>query len=108
MKLFVIPDDVGGRFSVLTSGLLPIKCNGVNIDELMEEGARLLKSYTAPFEENDCYKYAAIRNILNKRKEYWNAYQLWTKTALLGEWWKQLFGESEGKDGKDLPSSSRF
>ena len=110
-ETFVIPDDVGGRFSVLTPvGLLPIACSGVNIDELMEGARAAQEAYKAPFEENDCYKYAAIRNILNRKgKNIEMLINYEPKLHYLGEWWKQLFGESEGKDGKGLfPAAADF
>lgn len=110
-ETFVIPDDVGGRFSVLTPvGLLPIACSGVNIDELMEGARAAQVAYTAPYEENDCYKYAAIRNILNRKgKNIEMLINYEPRLHYLGEWWKQLFGESEGKDGKGLfPAAADF
>lgn len=110
-ETFVIPDDVGGRFSVLTPvGLLPIACSGVNIDKLMEGAREAQKAYTAPFEKNDCYKYAAIRNILNRKgKNIEMLINYEPRLHYLGEWWKQLFGESEGKDGKGLfPAAADF
>lgn len=104
-ETFVVPDDVGGRYSVLTAvGLLPIACAGIDIDKLMQGAQQAIKDYSNPnMEENDCYKYAALRNILlrkNKTTEVTVAYEpyMWC----FGEWIKQLFGESEGKDGKGL------
>lgn len=110
-ETFVIPDDVGGRFSVLTPvGLLPIACSGVNIDELMEGARAAQNDYSASYAENDCYKYAAIRNILNRKgKEIEMLINYEPRLHYLGEWWKQLFGESEGKDGKGLfPAAADF
>ena len=110
-ETFVIPDDVGGRFSVLTPvGLLPIACSGVNIDELMAGARAAQNDYTAPYAENDCYKYAAIRNILNRKgKEIEMLINYEPRLHYLGEWWKQLFGESEGKDKKGLfPAAADF
>ena len=110
-ETFVIPDDVGGRFSVLTPvGLLPIACSGVNIDELMAGARAAQNDYPAPYAENDCYKYAAIRNILNRKgKEIEMLINYEPRLHYLGEWWKQLFGESEGKDGKGLfPAAADF
>lgn len=110
-ETFVIPDDVGGRFSVLTPvGLLPIACSGVNIDELMAGARAAQNDYSAPYVENDCYKYAAIRNILNRKgKEIEMLINYEPRLHYLGEWWKQLFGESEGKDGKGLfPAAADF
>lgn len=110
-ETFVIPDDVGGRFSVLTPvGLLPIACAGIDIDELMAGAREAQNDYNAPFEENDCYKYAAIRNILNRKgKNIEMLINYEPRLHYFGEWWKQLFGESEGKDGKGLfPAAADF
>ena len=102
---FVVPDDVGGRYSVLTAvGLLPIACAGVDIDRLMEGAADAMKQYAvADPAENDCYRYAAIRNILyrkGKKVELSVCYE--PDYTMMNEWFKQLYGESEGKDGKGL------
>lgn len=101
---FVIPDDVGGRFSVLTAvGLLPIVVAGIEIDELMLGAQEARKDYKKDFKENDCYKYAAIRNLLlrnGKNIELLINYE--PKLHYIAEWWKQLYGESEGKDGKGI------
>ena len=111
-ETFVVPDDVGGRYSVLTAvGLLPIAVAGADIDALMAGAAKAAEPYGKPsLEENDCYKYAAIRNILyNKGKctEVMVSYE--PRYAMMNEWWKQLFGESEGKDNKGLfPASVVF
>lgn len=108
---FVIPDDVGGRFSVLTAvGLLPIAAAGCDIDKLMAGAAAAQKAYTAPFAENDCYKYAAIRNIFyRKGKAVEMVVSYDPSMAMMNEWYKQLYGESEGKDNKGLfPSSAIF
>lgn len=110
-ETFVVPDDVGGRFSVLTAvGLLPIAAAGCDIDKLMEGAAKAQADYMADFENNDCYKYAAIRNILyrkGKSAEMLVAYD--PSFAMMNEWYKQLFGESEGKDNKGLlPTSVIF
>ena len=109
---FVIPDDVGGRFSVLTAvGLLPIAASGVNIDKLME-GARIAedKYSDSSLEYNQCYQYAVARNLLyekDKSIEMLVSYN--PRMHYFIEWWKQLFGESEGKDGKGLfPSGAEF
>lgn len=104
-ETFVVPDDVGGRYSVLTAvGLLPIAVAGADIDALMAGAAKAMKEYSAPsLEENDCYKYAAIRNILynkGKTSEVMVSYE--PCCTMFNEWWKQLFGESEGKDQKGL------
>ncbi len=104
-ETFVIPDDVGGRFSVLTPvGLLPIAAAGIDIDEMMKGAADARETYSNPnLAENDCYKYAAARNALYKKGK--NIELLVNYEPALhyfNEWWKQLFGESEGKDGKGL------
>ena len=104
-EAFGIPDDVGGRFSVLTAvGLLPIGVSGADID-LLIEGAKFARNHAlvSEFKENDGLMYAAIRNILLK-KGYTIEIMANYEPGLhyLGEWWKQLFGESEGKDGKGI------
>lgn len=110
-ETFVVPDDIGGRYSVLTAvGLLPIACAGCDIDALME-GARLGSvDFKKPYDENDAYKYAAIRNILYRKgfkAEMLECYD--PSFALMNEWYKQLFGESEGKDLRGLfPTSAIF
>ena len=102
---FVIPDNVGGRYSVLTAvGLLPIATAGIDIDKLMQGAQNAQERYDDPnLKYNECYKYAVTRNIL---------YKLYKNTEILvnyepkmhyfTEWWKQLFGESEGKDQKGI------
>ena len=102
---FVVPDDVGGRFSVLTAvGLLPIAVSGADIDKLMEgaaEGRRM--ALEAPFEENDAVKYAALRNILLRKGKVIEILANYEPCAhYVSEWWKQLYGESEGKDQKGI------
>ena len=104
-ETFVVPDDVGGRFSVLTAvGLLPIAVSGADIDKLMEgaaEGRKL--ALEQKFEDNDALKYAALRNILlrkGKSVEILANYE--PSLHYVSEWWKQLYGESEGKDQKGL------
>lgn len=111
-ETFVIPDDVGGRYSVLTAvGLLPIACAGLDIDKLMQGAQDAFKAYQNPdVNKNDCYKYAAIRNIL-LRKNYTTEVTVAYEPALQSfqEWIKQLFGESEGKDNKGMfPASMIF
>lgn len=108
---FVIPDNVGGRFSVLTPvGLLPIAVAGIDIDEIMKGSKEAQEDYNKDFEENDCYKYAAIRNILYRKGkliELMINYE--PKLHYISEWWKQLYGESEGKEGKGIfPASVDF
>ena len=111
-ETFVIPDDVGGRYSVLTAvGLLPIAVAGIDIDKMMK-GASDARSALAEGDvcTNDCYKYAAMRNILyrkGKSVEMMISYE--PDYTMMNEWFKQLFGESEGKNGKGLyPSSAVF
>ena len=111
-ETFVVPDDVGGRYSVLTAvGLLPIAVAGCDIDSMMKGAADARSAYCdTDLEKNDCYKYAAIRNILyrkGKAVEMMVAYE--PDYTMMNEWFKQLFGESEGKDGKGLfPASAVF
>lgn len=110
-ETFVIPDDVGGRFSVLTPvGLLPIAVAGIDIDAMMQGAKDAMEEYKKPYEENDCLKYAALRNILlrkGKTTEIMVNYE--PCMQYFSEWWKQLFGESEGKDGKGIfPASVNF
>ncbi len=111
-ETFVVPDDVGGRFSVLTAvGLLPIACAGIDIDALMQGAAAASHTYeNAELAANDCYRYAALRNILyrkGKSIEVLACYEPFF--TMTGEWWKQLYGESEGKDGKGIyPASVIF
>ena len=111
-ETFVVPDDVGGRFSVLTAvGLLPIAVAGIDIDALMQGAASASHTYVdADIDNNDCYRYAAIRNILyrkGKNVEVMASYEPFS--AMFSEWWKQLYGESEGKDQKGIfPASVVF
>ncbi len=104
-ETFVVPDDIGGRYSVLTAvGLLPIAASGADIDQLMQGGAEGRKlALETPFEENDALQYAAIRNILlrkGKSVEVLANYE--PGLHYVAEWWKQLYGESEGKDQKGI------
>ena len=104
-KSYVIPDNVGGRFSVLTPvGLLPIACAGFDIEELVRGAQDMEKlCQTAPYTENPAEQYAAIRNLLyraGKNIEILANYQ--PKLHYVNEWWKQLYGESEGKDNKGI------
>ncbi len=111
---FVIPDNVGGRFSVLTPvGLLPIACAGFDIAQLVGGAAEMEKvcGIDAPYEDNLAAQYAAVRNALygeaGKKIEIMVNYQ--PKLHFMSEWWKQLYGESEGKDGKGIfPASCDF
>ena len=111
-ECFVIPDDVGGRFSVLTPvGLLPIAVCGADIDALMKGAADARAAYAdCDIAKNDCYKYAAVRNIMyNKGKACELLVSYEPRFALMAEWYKQLFGESEGKDNKGIfPCSVTF
>ncbi len=111
-ETFVVPDDVGGRFSVLTAvGLLPIAVSGADIDKLME-GAKTMRSIclNAEFEENDALKYAAIRNILHRKGKSVEILANYEPCMhFVAEWWKQLYGESEGKDQKGIfPAACDF
>ncbi len=108
-ETFVVPDDVGGRFSVLSAvGLLPIAAAGIDIVKLMEGAAAASHAYANPdLSKNDCYRYAAIRNILyrkGKTMEVLASYEPFS--AMFNEWWKQLYGESEGKDLKGIYPAS--
>ncbi len=111
-ETFVVPDNIGGRYSVLTAvGLLPIAVAGIDIDTMMKGAADAREKYSSEsFEDNDCYKYAAIRNILydkGKTIEMMISYE--PDYTMMNEWFKQLYGESEGKDGKGLfPASAIF
>ncbi len=111
-ETFVVPDDIGGRYSVLTAvGLLPIAVAGIDTDEMLRGAYDAAKKFRgSDFEENDAMKYAAYRNILyrsGKTTEIMASYE--AGYAMMNEWWKQLYGESEGKDGKGLfPASVIF
>ena len=108
-ETFVVPDDVGGRYSVLTAvGLLPIAVAGIDIDKMMQGAQDAREAYSVcDIQKNDCYKYAAIRNVLlqkGKAVELMVAYE--PDFTMMNEWFKQLYGESEGKDGKGIFPSS--
>lgn len=112
-ETFVVPDDIGGRYSVLTAvGLLPIAVAGIDIDKMMKgaEKAREDLLFNKDLETNDCLKYAAYRNILYRDGKICEILVSYEPAAqMLCEWWKQLYGESEGKDGKGiLPDSVIF
>ena len=111
-ETFVVPDDVGGRYSVLTAvGLLPIAVCGADIDKIMEGAAYAAKLYSNDnIEENECYQYAAVRNVLyRKGKTVEMLVNYEPELQYFIEWWKQLFGESEGKDNKGIfPSGASF
>lgn len=102
---FVVPDDVGGRFSVLTAvGLLPIAVSGADIDQLMEGAASAREmALNDSYEDNDALQYAAVRNILYKNGKSVEITANYEPCFhYVAEWWKQLYGESEGKDGKGI------
>jgi glucose-6-phosphate isomerase len=103
-ETFVIPDDVGGRFSVLTAvGLLPIAAAGIDIQAMMRGAADSREAYMKPFAENDCHRYAAARNALLRKGRTTEIMVNYEPSLLyVTEWWKQLSGESEGKDQKGL------
>ena len=108
-ETFVVPDDVGGRYSVLTAvGLLPIAVSGADIDKLMEGAQKAREeAINKPYEENDALQYAAVRNIIaskGKKIEILANYE--PALHYVSEWWKQLYGESEGKDGKGIYPAS--
>ena len=110
-ETFVVPDDVGGRFSVLTAvGLLPIAAAGIDIGAMMKGAAQALTDFKQPFADNACYQYVALRNILyRKGKAIEMLINYEPRLHYIAEWWKQLFGESEGKDHKGiLPASADF
>ena len=102
---FVVPDDVGGRFSVLTAvGLLPIAVSGADIDKLMEGAAAARKAaLETPYESNSALQYAAVRNILHRKGKAVEIVANYEPSLhYVSEWWKQLFGESEGKDRRGI------
>ncbi len=111
-ETFVVPDDVGGRFSVLTAvGLLPIAVSGADIKQLMVGAATARQTcLEADFEHNDALQYAALRNILREKGKTMEILANYTPSVhYIGEWWKQLFGESEGKDCKGIyPTACDF
>lgn len=110
-ETFIVPDDVGGRYSVLTAvGLLPIAATGVDIKAMMQGAFDAMNEYKDPSMENEANKYVAMRNLLyrsGKKIEMLVNYE--PSLFFVGEWWKQLFGESEGKDNKGIfPASASF
>ena len=110
-ETFVVPDAVGGRYSVLSAvGLLPIAAAGIDIDELMKGAADAMERFSVLSPDNDAYKYAAIRNILYRKGKSIEILECYEPDfTLMNEWYKQLFGESEGKDNKGLfPASCIF
>jgi glucose-6-phosphate isomerase len=111
-ETFVVPDDIGGRYSVLTAvGLLPIAVSGVEIETMMNGAAQAREDFgKSELAENPAYQYAAVRNALyNKGKTIEMLINYEPGLQYFSEWWKQLFGESEGKDQKGIyPSSANF
>ncbi len=114
-ETFIIPDDVGGRFSVLTPvGLLPMAVAGIDIDNVMDGARNAYNEFDKLYDENSalniCYEYAAVRNCLYRRGKIVEILSSFEPSfQYFGEWWKQLFGESEGKDGKGIfPASCNF
>lgn len=111
-KTFEVPDDIGGRYSVITPvGLLPMSAAGLNTDEFINGLKSGKEEYTIRnFENNICCLYAAARNILNRRGKEIEIYVNYEPSCIsIAEWWKQLFGESEGKEGKGIfPASLNF
>lgn len=111
-ETFVVPDDVGGRYSVLTAvGLLPIAAAGIDIDDMMRGAADAREEYSSDdLSKNECYQYAAVRNALyNKGKSIEMVVNFEPALHYFGEWWKQLYGESEGKDNKGIfPAAADF
>lgn len=111
-ETFVVPDDVGGRFSVLTAvGLLPIAVSGADIKQMMVGAATAREACIGrAFEYNDALQYVALRNILREKGKTMEILANYTPSVhYIGEWWKQLFGESEGKDGKGIyPTACDF
>lgn len=104
-ETFIVPDNVGGRFSVLTPvGLLPIAAAGIDIDEMMEGAKKAYLDYTeTSIDENDALMYALVRNLLyRKGKKIEMLVNYEPRLQYFSEWWKQLYGESEGKDGKGI------
>jgi len=110
-ETFVVPDDIGGRYSVLTAvGLLPIAVSGANVTDMLRGAADARETYYLGCEDNDCASYAAYRNLLYRNGKSIELFVSYSPSlAMMAEWWKQLYGESEGKDGKGIfPSSVIF
>ena len=110
-ETFVIPDDVGGRFSVLTAvGLLPIAAAGYDIDKMIAGAQKACEDFAQPGADNDCYKYAAARNILYRKGKVTEIMACYEPNwQMMNEWYKQLYGESEGKDQRGIfPASVIF
>ncbi|MDX9917220.1 MAG: glucose-6-phosphate isomerase [Gudongella sp.] len=111
-ETFTIPDDIGGRYSVLTAvGLFPLACLGLDVERMLQGAHSAYVEYLEPdFNRNKCYQYAAIRQILSRKGKNIEILVSYSPSLqYLGEWWKQLYGESEGKDGKGIfPASVSF
>jgi glucose-6-phosphate isomerase len=110
-RTFIIPDDIGGRYSVLTPvGLLPIAAAGFDIEKMVLGAADMQRICISPSEDNPALKYAAVRNLLySKGKKIEILVNFNPKLQYFSEWWKQLFGESEGKEGRGIfPASVNF
>lgn len=111
-ETFVIPDDVGGRFSVLTAvGILPLAVSGINVDDIMQGARKAMNDFNEPqLKDNIAYQYAVVRNVLyHKGKTIEMLVNYEPSLIFFAEWWKQLFGESEGKDQKGIfPTSANF
>lgn len=110
-ETFVVPDDVGGRFSVLTAvGLLPIAVSGADIEKIMIGAAKAKREFNNQSKENPCLKYVALRNIFyRKGKSIEMLINYEPSLSCFAEWWKQLYGESEGKEQKGIfPASANF
>ena len=111
-ETFVVPDDVGGRFSVLTAvGLLPIAAAGIDIDAMMQGAKDAMDKYQNPeLSENECYQYVAVRNALSRKgKSVEMMINFEPALHYFAEWWKQLYGESEGKENKGIfPAAADF
>jgi glucose-6-phosphate isomerase len=110
-ETFAVPDDVGGRFSVLTAvGLLPVAVAGIDIQQLMQGAADARIASYQPFAQNACHQYAAVRNALHRKgKDIELLVNYEPRCHYIAEWWKQLYGESEGKDGKGIfPAAADF
>ncbi|MCP4336927.1 MAG: glucose-6-phosphate isomerase [Mycoplasma sp.] len=107
---FIIPDNIGGRFSVLTPvGMFPMSCAGLNIDKIMDGASIGQKNYGVDVHNNDAYRYGVARYILGKKYPVEMMVSYEPQMEMLNEWWKQLFGESEGKNEKGiLPTSAIF
>lgn len=113
-ETFVVPDDIGGRYSVLSAvGLLPVAVAGIDIDEIMSGAKKARTAFYCGKNDigsNDCYKYAAVRNILYRKGKFIEIMVSYDNALIMtSEWWKQLYGESEGKNGKGVfPASVTY